>query len=189
MICLNLGEEDFDVVRSLTQLNELYIAANKLTDISFLGNLTNLRMLGMSSAVAHNGAIYFPIEFHSSGEVNVVEDFTPLSKLSQLEILRMSGSSCTDLSWAAGLTKLEEIRSGNNKVTDFTPLNNRHNLKTLYVSYNKIVDVSSMSGLVSLESLSLEHNKVRDLTPLSGLINLKELNLGYKGQLHIARIK
>lgn len=137
----------------------------------------------------HNGAIYFPIGFHSSGEVNVVEDFTPLSKLRQLEILRMSGSSCTDLSWAAGLTKLEEIRSGNNNVTDFTPLNNLHNLKNLYVSYNKIVDISSMSGLVSLESLSLEHNKVRDLIPLSGLINLKELNLGYKRQSHIARIK
>ena len=125
------------MVRSLTQLNELYIAVNKLTDISFLGNLTNLRMLEMSSAVAYNGAIYFPIEFHSSGEVNVVEDFTPLSKLSQLEILRMSGSSCTDLSWAAGLTKLEEIRSGNNNVTDLTPLSGLINLKELILGYKR----------------------------------------------------
>ena len=83
----------------------------------------------------------------------------------------------SDLSPLTGLTKLRELRLGDNEISDVSPLKGLTKLETLYLSVNNITDVSPLKGSTNLERLNLSDNKITDLSPLKGLTNLKELDL------------
>jgi internalin A len=94
-------------------------------------------------------------------------------------------SQIADFSPVSKLTDLEELCLGVNGAWDITPLSNLLKLKKLvligdYYPESTIGDLSSpLSNLKELEYLDLRNNLISDLSFLSRLMNLKYLDLGF----------
>jgi Leucine-rich repeat (LRR) protein len=79
----------------------------------------------------------------------------PLSELSDLTLLNISGTS----------------------VDDISPLRNANKLKTLYANSILIDDISSLKYCITLEELEVANTNISDLSVLASLRNLKKINL------------
>ena len=164
---LRLGDNgitDISPLSGLTNLTELHLRNNRIRDISSLANLTNLTNLRLS--------------------YNQIEDISPLSELTHLTELRLSGNRVRDISPLSGLTNLTrlELPSG---ITDVPllvgVLSRLTHLTSLNLSDSNIGDVSALvpvlSGLTNLIDLILSGNGITDLSPLAVLTNLSSINL------------
>jgi len=74
----------------LTQLTELDLSGNEITDVSLLSNFTQLRKLDLKD--------------------NEISDISPLSNLSQLTELDLYGNNIIDITPLSNLTELKKIR-------------------------------------------------------------------------------
>lgn len=150
-----------------------------LKDLEYLPNLQTLRI---------------------NGEL-LIEDYAPLSGLTALRILSMSGCalSDTDLAHISGLTSLTELSINDNHITSLTDLsqltaleflNASENeltttvdiaafpaLRYLHLTDNELYDLNGLTELTELLYLDITKNSVTDLEPLAGLTKLEELYL------------
>ena len=108
--------------------------------------------------------------------MNNVSDLSQIAELINLKRFYTGwGSSISDLSPLAGLTRLEEINISAGKVSDLTPLAGLTGLKELHFQANQISDISPLAGLTGLTRLDLGDNNISDISALAGLTNLKWL--------------
>ena len=144
-----------------TNLTELRLGNNSITDISPLSGLTNLRTLGLGR--------------------NSVTDISPLSGLTNLRTLGLSNNGIEDVSTfvevLSGLTNLTNLHLSGNHITDISFLSGLTGLTVLRLEYNGITDISPLSGSTDLTELRLSGNNITDISPLSGLTNLTRLEL------------
>lgn len=82
--------EELSVLRMCTRLKALDIGHNKVTDLSFLSGLTDLRVLII-------GPGYY------------IEDLAPLAHLTKLEYLEAFSTKARDVSMLAGMTELRDL--------------------------------------------------------------------------------
>ena len=87
-----------NALTGLTQLTELNLSSNELTDVSALVGLTQLTSLDLWS--------------------NELTDVNALAGLTQLTSLNLCSNELTDVSALAGLTQLTELDLGFNELTD-----------------------------------------------------------------------
>jgi len=154
---LRLASSEIIQLQHMTDLTELRMWNNKVSDISVLSGLTSLSILSMGS--------------------NKIIDLTPLSGLTNLTRLTIFDNLISDLTPLAGMTNLTELVLSGNQISDLTPLAGMTNLTRLELDSNLISDLSPLSGLKNLKELSLIDNQVRDLTPLLPLTDLMYLNI------------
>ncbi len=150
-----------------------------LEDLEYLPNLTHLRL----------------------NDELLIDDYTPLTTLTELEILSMAGCALSDgdLSYISGLTKLTELILDDNEISTLEPLSGLESLeflaaadnelsttvdiaaftklKWLYLANNKLYDLDGLAELNELVALDVSHNAVTDLAPLAGLNKLTDLFL------------
>ncbi|MDZ4121470.1 MAG: leucine-rich repeat domain-containing protein, partial [Candidatus Cloacimonadaceae bacterium] len=143
----------------LTNLQELYLSGNQISDLSPLSSLTNLQELYLS--------------------YNQISDLSPLSALTILQVLDLWNNQISDLSPLSALINLYWLNLSYNQISDLSPLNALTNLQVLSLWDNQISDLSPLSSLTNLQELYLGYNQISDLNPLSALTNLQELNLSY----------
>ena len=129
-----------------TNLQNLFLHNNYVTDLSPLAGLTGLRDLSLH----HNS----------------VTDITPLVGLTNLRYLDLSVNSVTDLSPLVGLTGLSGLDLYNSNVSDLSPLAGLTNLRELQLQNNLVTDITPLRGLSHLHGLNLNNNSISDLTPL-----------------------
>ncbi len=108
---------------------------------------------------------------------NAVVNVSPLAGLTNLTYLGLRGSSISEVSPLAGLTNLTWLNLSANWVVDVSPLAGLTGLTYLYLSSNAVVEVSPLSGLTGLTWLDLADNGISDVTPLAGLTGLTRLDL------------
>ena len=144
-------------MRGLTNLTELGLWNNNISDLSPLVGLTNLTELGLYN--------------------NNVSDLSPLVGLTNLTFLLLSTNNISDVSPLAGLTNLTELWLPVNNISDVSPLAGLTNLTELWLAINNISDVSPLAGLTNLTELGLAINNISDLSPLRGLHNLTKVFL------------
>ena len=173
---LNVGEDEtssevsnLEGIEKFTNLRTLEIESTKINDISVLSNLTNLEEL-------HIYGDYKIKDFSRVTSNQSIKDLTPISKLTKLNKLTLSGYNISDISFLSTLTKLTELDLMNNKIKDITPISKLTSLQKLYLSLNEISDISALSSLTNLEELDISGNQINDLTALSGLKRLKTVN-------------
>jgi hypothetical protein len=133
-----------------------------------------------------------------SGNV-VISDLEPLSKLSDLISVNLSGTPVSDLMPLRNLNKMESLDISNTSVSTLEPLRyctNLHNLKlkgttvgdlsilkvfpaleVLDICSTKATTLEPIKEITSIKDLRLRHTSIHDLTPLSGLTNLEMLNI------------
>ena len=146
-------------IAGLTNLRELVLSFNQITDVEPLSGLTNnnLRILALRG--------------------NQITDVSSLSGLTNLRELWIDDNAITDVRPIMDLTNLRGLILDDNQITDVSSLAGLTNLRSLDLRRNQITDVSSLSGLTNLRSLSLSGNQITDVRPLAALTDLRYLEL------------
>ena len=149
---------------TLTRLEAPNKNIRDLTGLEFATGLTRLVL----------GLVYVSGE----GRVNSndISDLSPLSGLTNLRTLSLSGNSISDVSALSNLTNLTVLDLNDNSISNVSPLSGLTNLRTLLLSDNSISDVSALSALTNLTgTLALGDNSISDVSALSNLTNVAEL--------------
>ncbi|MFA5727651.1 MAG: leucine-rich repeat domain-containing protein, partial [Saccharofermentanaceae bacterium] len=129
----------------------------------------------------------------------LISDLDPLSKLSDLVSVNISGTPVSDLMPLRNLNKLESLDISNTSVNTLEPLRfctNLHNLKLrgtevtdlsilpvfpalemLDISATKATSLEPVKDIKTLKDLRFRHTSISDLSPVAGLTNLELLNL------------
>ena len=181
-----------------TNLRELHLNKNPITDLQPLVNLMKLEVLHIRdlapTATTANLDIRPLRNLMSLKKLtlqrNGISDITPLSRLTQLQTLEIEGNPITDLSplfklnlreldlsnspltdlrQLASLTSLEYLCLEKSQISDISPLAGLKRLRTLDIRYNAIENINPLAGLVTLRKLWIQGNPIKDLSPLSGL--------------------
>jgi|GEM_PF-2633458 len=124
-----------------------------------------------------------------AGKLESSSDFSALSKLTNLEYLRIidmtaeglisKGNGFDDYSSLSNMKNLIRLEISNNKSYDLSHLSGLSKLEYLSVT-GDIWSIDWVSGLNSLETLFLySSDTVSDITPFSTLKNLRELSFGF----------
>ena len=104
---------DFRILRYCKRLLALDIGHNKVTDLDFLYELPNLRVLIIA--------------------INEVTDITPLSALHDLEYAEVFKNRIEDLTPLMGLDRLLDLNIAFNSVSDWSPLQGMKGLERLWI--------------------------------------------------------
>jgi internalin A len=169
---------DLTPLSGLTNLTELHLTSSEITDITPLSGLTNLTELYLTySEIADITPLSGLTNLTKLSLVcNQITNITPLSELTKLTELYLGDNEITDITPLSALINLTELSLSSNQITDITSLSALTNLTKLSLDSNQITDITSLSALTNLTQLSLDSNQITDITPLSGLINLTDLN-------------
>ena len=165
--------------RILSNLTELNLSWNKITDITPLSALTNLTYLNLNynQITDITGLSALTNLTYLSLSANPITDITGLSALTNLTYLDLSANQITDITGLSALTNLTDLNLFGNQITDITGLSALTNLTYLNLYQNQITDITGLSALTNLTDLALGHNQIIDITGLSGLTNLTLLDL------------
>ena len=102
----------------------------------------------------------------------------PLSELSDLTWLDVSGTSIEDLSPVRNLNKLKVLRANSTLIEDLTALKYNITLEELEIANTTIEDLSVLASLRNLLKLNLNNTQVNRISNLKSCPNLTSLNLG-----------
>jgi len=148
---------DCSFLGNLTSLTGLYLSSNQISDISFMSNLIGLQCIDLLS--------------------NEISDISSLRNLISLTNIDLSSNQISDISFLGKLSSLTNLNLGYNQISDYSFLGNLTSLTSLDLSYNQISDYSFLENMISLTSLNLSSNQISDYGFLENLPSLKSLNL------------
>ena len=176
-----LGIKSLSSLETATNLQELYLSHNQVSDLTPLANLDQLQVLYLPHNQISDLTPLANLDQLAalSLDSNQVSDLTPLANLDQLQLLHLNSNQVSDLTPLANLDQLQILRLNSNQVSDLTPLAlaNLDQLRHLYLSHNQVSDLTPLANLDQLQVLELSHNQVSDLTPLANLDQLRGLSL------------
>jgi Leucine-rich repeat (LRR) protein len=150
------GISDLTPLASLNNLTRLDLESNRISDVSPLANLTNLTNLFL-----HN---------------NRISDITPLANLTNLERLNFAINNINDISALANLVNLRSLDFSGN-ITDISPISDLTRLEILFITSSQVSDIKPLADLTNLRLLNLERNQISDISPLANMTNLEWLLL------------
>lgn len=167
LINLRLGENHIpqakfaEVLPHLTNLQELHIEQNQLSDSTILAGLTKLKDLRISAAYNYNVPL---------------TDISPLAALVNLEVLHFNyiNAGANALTHFQNLTKLKILQATKAGITTVDPIKHITTLTHLFLNENALTDHAQIANLTNLQELQV--NKT-GLSNLSWIQNLNQLNL------------
>lgn len=106
-----------------------------------------------------------------------ITSIAPLSELTNLRRVDISGTNIQDLKPIRNLTNLEELNISNTKVEDLSALKYASALRYLELQNTPVTNIETISRLKQLQVLDISNTAVSDLTPLASLKDLKVLNI------------
>jgi hypothetical protein len=145
------------VLTGLTQLRELKLIKNRISDVSALAALTQLDVLDLLW--------------------NSISDISALAGLTRLTRLRLARNPISDISALAGLIQLTDLEFDSNSISDISALAGLTRLTRLRLARNPISDISALAGLIQLTDLEFDSNSISDISALAGLTRLERLDL------------
>ena len=161
LVELRLGLNQISEVsslRGLTKLTVLDLHRNqRISDVSPLKNLTNLVWLSLRG--------------------NQILDMSPLTNLTTLTFLHIGYNSISDISSLKNLAKLTFLNLDENRISDISLIKDLTNLTELHLDDNEISDISPIKDLTKLVFLNANDNEISDISPIKDLTNLTYLNL------------
>jgi len=104
-----------------------------------------------------------------------VSNLQPLSQLSNLEVFQCNQSPVSDLTPLSGLSKLQKLDIENTPVEDLDPIAVLLNLRSLNGSGTQIKSIDPVEDLMKLEEIKLNNTLIKSLKPLLELPRLKSL--------------
>ncbi len=149
---------NLDSLSALTNIEELILNYNGVTDISFLTSMPNLKKLSLVSE-------------------RKINDLGVLENLTNLETIKLTGLYLTDI---PKLPAIKELDLSSNSISDFTQLNQYPSLEVVNLDFNQIAsipDASDLSNLTSLKNLNLDNNRLTGIRSMEAFPNLEVLSI------------
>lgn len=113
---------------------------------------------------------------YSRGSYSSINDLTPLSGLTKLYHLDLSGNNITDISALASLTNMQELSLYNNfNLTNIESVSNMKKLTYLNLCSVDVKDLSPIRNLTKMRSLHLINIQVNNLDDLVNMNSLQDL--------------
>lgn len=106
-------------------------------------------------------------------EASLGED---LHRLVELQVLRVSNASISDLEPLTHFVRLRELHVTGTMVSDLSPLAGLASLRTVKATNSPVRNIDPLATLTDLEEVDISNTPVDDLSPLSQLLNLRKLN-------------
>jgi internalin A len=147
-------------MEKLTQLEKLYLGANKLTDVTGLEKLDQLEGLHLNNNQLTDvkGLEKLTQLKHLFLQNNKLTDGKGLEKLDQLTWLRLDNNQLIDVKGLEKLTQLKYLRLVGNQLTDVKGLEKLDQLSWLHLSNNQLTDVKGLEKLTHLDLLEIFNN-------------------------------
>ena len=181
---LRLGENPITDISPLTQLTQLsFLRLNDcwtIDDISPLASLTQLNWLDLDRNLILDIGPLADLTALESLDIryNQIGNLSPLANLMHLTALHLGGNPIEDIGPLANLTQLTFLRMNDNRlIENIGSLANLTQLRVVHLDRNAIVDISPLAGLTALTSLDIRHNQIENLSPLANLTQLTQLFL------------
>ena len=168
------GVTDLTAIGELTNLESLSMMNNGISNITPIANLTKLVTLKL----ALNQISYLqPIENLTTLKTvvlgsNKLNEIGSLSGLVNLEYLNLQKNQISEISNLRGLVNLKQLYLDKNKLSNINDVVELVNLEVLYASSNKLTNLEGLKALTNLKSLHIESNKIKDISELSGTKSL-----------------
>lgn len=181
---ISMGIESFDGLENMPNLKEAEISSNgektskNFKSLSGIPKGHKLEKLKLSTSVTTD--IKGIANFSHLKQLELwagkhdLTDFTPLSKLKQLEKLEMTVSGINDFSFIEDMPKLKQIITYHAPITSLKGLDAAPNLEVLEINKGKLENIEHLDDNDQLKTLILnDHN----ITKISGLEKLKKLSV------------
>ncbi len=170
--------ESFNDTTALAGGQKVMIDGNRF--YSNLSQIMNLTALDLSGNVTISDLE--PISRLSNlKEINLsgtpVSDLMPLRNTNNLQLLDISGTLVTSLDPLRYCTHLREMRMKDTQVPDLSIVSSFSGLELLDISKTPVTSLDPIKELTFMKDLRLSQTKISDLSPLAGLINLESLNI------------
>lgn len=176
----NRGIKSLAGLENASELTNLSLSNNLITDISPINNLTKLnwlelgnnRISSLSSLTKHTSLVGLDVSN------NLVSDITPLSGLTNLAVVNLMNNQITNLSALSKLSNLQGLYLSKNKISNISPLATLNITDgEITLANNLITDISPLSQIKVSKALSLDisFNQIKSLEPLKNITNVTKL--------------
>jgi hypothetical protein len=163
MLVSGEGIESIEGLQFCSNLRELDLRSNMVSDISQLSDLNQLEILLLNENpvddISDLSGMPSLIELNLSK--TDVENLSPLSDLTTLEVLFLWGMGISDISAVSSLSNLNFISFGNNLISDISPLKDLVALDTVWLDANEITDIEPLvqnAGIGEGNEVRLQNN-------------------------------
>ncbi|CAL6048629.1 Conserved_hypothetical protein [Hexamita inflata] len=158
-------------MQKMTQLTELTMSLNQISNIEVITSLVNLTTLDMSQ---NNLEDISPIAKLKELKVldlsqNLIASIKPLQELDKLEILTLVQSNLTDISSLSGLAQITELDVSQNNITNINGVAKMVNLTYLNFSFNKVISLDALEHLKNIIDIRMQNNFIQDFEPITKL--------------------
>lgn len=106
-----------------------------------------------------------------------IQSIEPLSQLTNLRMLNLSGTNVEDLTPIRNLTELVELDLSRTKVLDLTPLRYATKLERLNISNTDVRSIAALEKMTAMRNFEMQATHVFDFEPLNFLTGLVYLDL------------
>lgn len=115
-----------------------------------------------------------------------ITDISPLTKLTELRTINISGTHIDDLTPIRNLTRIENLNISGSHVNQLDPLRHAINLKNLDISNTNIEDLNPIIAFPLLERFNFSGTQVTDIGPIATLVYLRDLRLTNTAVLNLS---
>ena len=163
----------------LLTIQELNAEAAGISNIEGLQYCKNL--LALALGYNHSPAIndFYPLTLLTqltslTLDYDQLSDISFLTSLTNLQYLDLAVNQIQDLTPLSGLTQLYFLNLGSAlssspPATGFSALSNLSGLQDLDMDFDHLTDITFLAGLTNIWNLSLDYNSISDISPLSNL--------------------
>ena len=177
---------DYSPLSTLTELETLYLGGNPGTDFSPLAALTRLAELTVEGSSTAGTGVVDSLSFLDSLTLRKLGlglaepkdgDWSPLSRQTALEDLRLWDPGEEAVAAANALTGLRTLLIGDYYAPDLTALTGLAGLEVLNLHKGSLESLEGLQLLRRLYTLSVGFHPVTDLSPLAGLEQVNYVQL------------
>jgi len=180
-------------------LSEHFTVMEYLFELDYLGKLNNeeyeymleqLETRGFNNYITYEGKIidlydpkYKSIRISATSlkdisgladiQIDDILKIKNLEKLTDIEILDISGHKIAEIKGLEVFINLKELRLWSNQITEIKGFENLINIKKLWLDGNQITEIKGLDNLENLEKLILYNNPISEIKGLENLKNLK----------------
>ena len=175
-------------ISKLTQLTDLNLSYNQLTNIKGIENLTHLTNLnlGGNQFTAINDIEKLTQLTNLDLSFNQLTIIKGIEKLTQLTNLNLSGNQLTEIKGIEKFTLLTILNLNSNQLTEIKGIENLTQLTILDLYSNQLTEIKGIEKLTLLTHLDLGVNQ---LTEIKGLENITQLTGLYLYNNKLTEIK
>ena len=174
-------DKDLKNLKYMTKLQRLELLTPKITDISFVSEMKDLRSFSVESQNITNLSSINNCQnlqtlnlYHTN--LTSLKDLAENSNLRVLDVY--TGNPLLNISDLHHLPKLEQLSISSSKLIDISPISELSDLKILELSCCSIKDLSPLGDCVKIQKLNLTGcEQISDLSPITKLDTLEEINL------------